>query len=95
MLNVTGATPDTLRQLFELNQHRIFRVDFIKRTNRAPRRMVCRLGVRKNVTGRGRNFDPAAYDLLSVYDVQKGEHRFINLRKVRSAAMRGETYNFV
>lgn len=48
-----------------------FTVDFVKRGDGTIRTMNCRRGVKKGVTGAGQPYDPAAKNLLTVYDMQK------------------------
>lgn len=63
----------------------IFSAFFIKRTNLRPRHMVCRLGVQYDPDKEGgppRSWSPSDHRLLQVFDMQKGQYRFINLPKV-------------
>jgi len=60
----------------------LFGVVFVRRRDGAVRRMLCRTGVTKSVTGAGLRFEPADRDLFSVYDVRKRQHRFIPLENV-------------
>lgn len=62
---------------------RIFAVEVIKRTNGAKRYLVCRYGVRMNIKGVGLAFDPDAYQLIVVWDVQKSAWRMINIPGMR------------
>ena len=50
---------------------KIFTVEFVKRTNNEMRVMTARRGVTKGVKGVGQAFNPAEYNLLTVYDMQK------------------------
>jgi hypothetical protein len=79
----------------------IFTVDFIKRTTGEMRKMNCRRGVKKGVTGEGRKFDPKAKNLLGVFDMQvvetsgeKGAFRFINLEGLMTLKFKGEKYDW-
>jgi len=54
--------------------------------------MVCRLGVTKGVSGKGQHYDPIKYDLLTVFDVQKGEFRNICLDTLESFKAKGKEY---
>lgn len=76
---------------------KIFTVVFIKRTTGEVRTMTCRLGVHKYVKGIGLAYDPRAYNLLGVYDMQLAAHgktpldkcyRMVNLEEVLE--VRGE-----
>ena len=61
---------------------KIFYAEFIKKDG-GLRRMTARLGVRKGVTGKGMRYDPAAYGLLPVYDMDKAQWRMINLNTLK------------
>lgn len=52
-------------------------VTFVKRGDGTTRRMLCRTGVTKGVTGRGASYDARSRGLLPVYDVQAGGWRSI------------------
>ena len=71
---------------------RIFTVEFIKRTTGELRTMVCRRGVRKGLTGKGQPYDPLSRSLLTVWDVQKGAYRMINLASLVRLRMGKRTY---
>jgi len=47
---------------------KMFKAIVRKRTNGEFRRMICRLGVKKGVTGRGMAYDPKEYNLITVWD---------------------------
>jgi len=57
----------------------IFKAVFRKRSNGVLRRMICRLGVRKYITGKGMNYNPKDYKLLTVFDMIKQKYRMISL----------------
>ena len=61
---------------------RIFYAEFIKKDG-SLRKITARLGVRKSVTGKGMRYDPAAYGLLPVYDMDKAQWRMINLNTLK------------
>jgi len=71
---------------------RIFHVRFIKRTTGEVRDMVCRLGVRKGVTGKGMSYDPAEKGLITVYDMQKKGFRMIPIEGIRVIKFAGQIY---
>lgn len=70
--------------LRETSNKKIFTVTFIKRTTGEIRTMNAMRGVRKGVTGEGLPFDPSEKNLLTVYDVKKKGHRFVNLNEIIS-----------
>lgn len=56
---------------------KIASVTFIKRSDGTERKMICRTGVKKGVTGRGSSYDPETKGLLTVFDMQKQAFRTI------------------
>ena len=70
----------------------MFSVVFIKRTTGEVRRMLCRTGVRKYLSGGELKFIPIRKGLLSVYDMQSKGYRFINLETLVSFKLGGINY---
>jgi len=71
----------------------IFTVHFYKRSNGELRKMNCRTGVGKAVKGVGLNYSRKDHNLFGVFDMQKGEHRSVNLDAMVSLAIDGELYS--
>lgn len=71
-----------------------FSVDFIKK-NGELRHMNCRKGVTKYLTGAGRKYNPADYDLITVYDIVKKNYRNISLKTIQRMKMHGNEYQIV
>lgn len=66
-----------------------FYVRFIKKDG-SERGMVAREGVKKNLKGIGRNYDEIKkFNILTVWDVQKGAYRRINLGTIKELKVRG------
>lgn len=66
---------------------------FKKRTGKQEiRKMIFRTGVKKGVKGIGMSYNPKAYDLITVYDMQKNEFRHINLRTLMQLRVNGILY---
>lgn len=61
-------TTNEAANLIKSSGGKVFGVTFIKRSTGSPRHMVARTGVRKDVTGEGKRFDPAAHNLLTVHE---------------------------
>ena len=70
----------------------IFGVSFIKRSDNSNRNMSCRLGVTKGVLGVGLAFDPAKKNLKTVYDMNKGGFRMINLEGLHRLKVDGNEF---
>ena len=69
-----------------------FTVTFVKRTNGETRVMNCRKGVQKGTRGGALRFSPIAKDLVSVFDIPKGQHRFISLDTIIRVALPKQVY---
>jgi hypothetical protein len=69
--------------LKETSNKKIFSVTFVKKDG-SLRKMNAMRGVRKGVKGVGHSFNPSEKNLLPVYDMQKGDFRFVNLNDVIS-----------
>ena len=67
--------------LKETSNKKIFSVTFVKKDG-SIRKMNAMRGVRKGVKGVGHSFDPSEKNLLTVYDMQIGAFRFVNLDDV-------------
>jgi len=67
--------------LKETSNKKIFSVTFVKKDG-SIRKMNAMRGVRKGVKGVGYSFDPSEKNLLTVYDMQIGAFRFVNLNDV-------------
>lgn len=77
--------------LIDNSNGKFFTVEFIKK-NGDLRKMNCRIGVSKYVTGKGLTFEPSDYNLRVVFDLQKHDYRMINLETVRRIIMNGHVY---
>jgi len=73
---------------------KIFSVEFIKK-DESIRKMNCRLGVRKGITGKGMKYSPEAKRLITVFDMQKKEYRLVNMKTMFRLHINKETYNII
>ncbi len=78
-------------KIISYNSGRIFSVKFTKKDG-SERKMVCRKGVRKGLTGKGAKYNPIERGLISVYDVHKGDYRMINFDTLQEFKMGGTSY---
>ncbi len=86
-------TSDQAKNILKAHKNgKFFTVVFIKRTNGEERTMNCRKGVRKGVRGGGLKFDPVSKDLVGVFDIPKGQHRFISLEAIRRISINKKRY---
>ena len=84
-------TRDEAKKLIHETGGRVFSAIFVKKDG-TDRKMNCRLGVRKGVKGVGRKFNPADYDLIGVFDMQKDAHRMINIKTLRAIQINKQVY---
>ena len=80
-----------LVKLIKSTNGRFFTAIFTKK-NGEDRIMNCRLGVTKNLTGKGMSYNPRDYDMISVFDVKADGYRLINLRKLKALQINGEVF---
>ena len=74
-----------------VGKNKIFTATFIKKDG-STRVMNCQLGVKKHLKGGEQKFNPIEKNLLTVFDMQKGEYRMINTATLLSAKVSGEEY---
>jgi len=77
--------------LRETSNKKIFTVTFVKKDG-SIRKMNAMRGVRKGVKGVGHSFDPSEKNLLTVYDMQIRDFRFVNLNDVLSFRANKKTF---
>ena len=75
-----------------VNDGRIFRVTFIKRTNGELRNMVCRFGVKSHLRGGVKAFSDTEKKLFTVFDMQKKAYRSIPLDSIVEVKVNNEVY---
>lgn len=91
---------DVLAVMNSIKFGEFFTVKFVKRNSKEERVMNCRTGVKKHLKGGKMGYNPTAYDLISVWDVQahkeKGNgYRTIPLEGVSEIKAHGEVWKFV
>ena len=72
--------------------NQFFTVSFVKRGDGSLRKMNCRKGVHKEVTGEGIKYDPESKGLVCVRDVQARAYRMIPLENIVSINITGRKY---
>lgn len=72
MKNITTLTPQFIEDIIKSTNGGIFGITFTKRTTGELRHMRARIGVKKGLKGIGLPYHPKNYNLMIVYDMQKG-----------------------
>ena len=73
-----------------LDSGRIATVTFRKRTTGEVRVMNCRSGVKKHLKGTSPRYNAASKNLITVFDMQKGQYRSINCDSIISVKAGGK-----
>jgi hypothetical protein len=76
----------------EKHKGQIFSCVFVKRTTGEVRRMVCRFGVVRFLSGGGAKYSFEEKHLIPVFDMVKHDYRCINLDSIMKIRMKGKTY---
>jgi len=83
-----------LRLIDEAASNKIFFVEFTKKDG-STRRMTARRSVKKGVNGNGMKYRPLAKGYLTVYDMDKGGFRLIDLLTVKKFSANGKQFIIV
>ena len=73
------------------NDNRMFSLEFIKKDG-TKRIMLARFNVTKGLTGKGQRYNPADYDLINVYDMNKSAYRSVPLNRLLWLRTKGKRY---
>ena len=92
-IKITALQARSMVEKYKGNQ--FFSVTFIKRSDGALRKMNCRKGVHKDVTGAGKKYNPADKDLVCVRDVKVQGFRSIPLENIVAISMTGNNFEVV
>lgn len=76
-----------------VGKNKIFTATFVKKDG-TTRVMNCQLGVKKYLKGGEQKFNPIEKNLLTVFDMQKGEYRMINISTLITLKANGEVIEF-
>jgi len=71
--------------------NRMFSLEFIKKDG-TKRVMLARFNVTKGLNGKGQRYNPADYDLINVYDMNKNAYRSVPLNRLLWVRTKGKRY---
>ncbi len=77
--------------LIQGTEGKVFTAIFTKKDG-TTRKMNCRTGVSKHVTGKGMAYMPADYNLVTVFDMKAKDYRMINLETLKVLQIAKEFY---
>jgi hypothetical protein len=78
-------------KLIRKTKGQVFTAVFTKKDG-TVKKMNCRLGVSKGVNGTGLAYNPADYDLVTVWDMKAKNYRMLNLKTLTALQISGEFY---
>ena len=88
--NPTESPLDVIRK----SKGKFITVVFRKRTTGELRKMNCRIGVKKGVTGTGKSFDDSDKGLVTVWDAQINQFRSIPLESIITITSQGVEWKY-
>lgn len=65
---------------------------FFMKADGSIREMRCRTGVRKHLRGGQKPYNDSEHNILTVFDMQKGQYRSMRLDRLISFNIHGETF---
>lgn len=89
--NYLSGTIGALTILDETRNGKIFFVEFIKKDG-TLRRMTARRKVTKGITGKGTSYQPLQRGLMTVYDMDNGAFKMVNLLTVKKVSINRKKY---
>lgn len=90
-METINRTLAPLKLIDSINDGRIFFVEFTKKDG-TIRRMTCRKGVSKGISGNGMSYRPLSKGLLTIFDMDKQEYRMINLLELTKFTVNKKKY---
>ena len=94
MVTVIDNPTESALEVIRKAKGKFFTVEFIKRTTGEVRKMNCRTGVSKGVTGVGKSYDPEEKRLVTVWDTQAKNFRSINLDGIIKVTSQGVEWKY-
>ena len=88
------ARENTQKFIREEGRKGIIAIVFRKKDGRR-RKMSLRVGVKKNLKGGVNKVESIERSYVTVFDMNKGNYRTINLRTLESITARGDTYQVI
>lgn len=80
--------------IIKKSKGKFFTVEFVKRTTGEIRKMNCRTGVSKGVTGVGKLYEPEEKGLITVWDTQAKNFRSISLEGIITVTSQGVEWRY-
>jgi len=82
------------QDMIKQTKGKFFSVEFVKRTTGEVRKMNCRTGVSKGVTGIGKSFNDIDKGLVTVWDAQISQFRSIPVANIIKITSQGVEWHY-
>lgn len=91
---IENPTTESAIDVIRKSKGKFITVAFVKRTTGEVRRMNCRTGVTKGVTGVGKPFNDYDKGLITVWDAKISQFRSIPLENIITITSQGVVWNY-
>ena len=91
---IENPTTESPYEIIQKSKGKFITVAFVKRSTGEVRRMNCRTGVTKGVTGTGKSFNDIDKGLVTVWDAQISQFRSIPLENIIKVTSQGVEWHY-
>ena len=91
---IENPTTESPYEIIQKSKGKFITVAFVKRSTGEVRRMNCRTGVTKGVTGTGKAFNDSDKGLVTVWDAKISQFRSIPLENIIKVTSKGVEWHY-
>jgi len=91
---IENPTTESPYEIIQKSKGKFITVAFVKRSTGEVRRMNCRTGVTKGVTGTGKAFNDSDKGLVTVWDAKISQFRSIPLENIITVRSQGVEWRY-
>ncbi len=94
MVTAINKSTESALDVIQKSKGKFFTVEFVKRTTGEVRKMNCRTGVKKGVTGIGKPFNDSDKGLVTVWDAKISQFRSIPIENIIKITSQGVEWHY-
>ena len=94
MVTAINKSTESALDVIQKSKGKFFTVEFVKRTTGEVRKMNCRTGVKKGVTGIGKPFNDSDKGLVTVLDAKISQFRSIPIENIIKITSQGVEWHY-
>ena len=94
MVTIINKSTESALDVIQKSKGKFFTVEFVKRTTGEVRKMNCRTGVKKGVTGIGKSFNDSDKGLVTVWDAKISQFRSIPIENIIKITSQGVEWHY-